>query len=422
MKKQGKGEEHLKKLANDLGSEGEIIANMLSSGTLQSSDNLFAFEKAVQNSSALSSMMLDSMRASAAGGDVGQLLAKGLSIQDAQYMVAEADLLQAKIVKLQKGGDAEAAAMFGDNWQEDEEAVKFVEKSRKKGARSGELSRDFYKMGGAGKTEAARKLAAEAAGDTQEPWEKFVSANDAAGWMVGMLNATKTIPELLNSLPLSLGAVIGAIMTRGVLGKLLKNLPLPGMSKGPSYGGTGMGGGMKGMGGMKGIAKMMGKAGLVGLAISAVAGFGMGMAQASEIFQGIDVGAAEYAAAGIGGAVNMLTMGLIDTADAAHTAMDLGGWVKSGFGFNDPLAKTDSDSELDMDAVAKQRAFLRERGKLPAASNAKNATSDTSGKSGGDDVSSGGAQATGSLSGSSLILEVSNWDSIYAQSVLEASR
>ncbi len=192
------------------------------------------------------------------------------------------------------------------------------------------------------------------------------------------------------------------------------------------------GGIMKGIGALGGFAgkalgglgKLLGKAGPIGLAISAIAGFGLGMAKASEIFKNVDIGAAEYAAAGIGGAVNMLTMGLIDTKTAAETAMDLGKFAKSflpswaGGSASDPL----DDIDTTMTPEAMEAASARRKALPPPTSTQKPPVEgqpvDAKGKNQED---SGAAIATGTVSGKSLILEVTNWDQIYAQAVDDAA-
>jgi hypothetical protein len=205
---------HLEKLKEEFGSEGEIIADLLKRGSLMSSDSLFAFEKAVENSSALSQKMLEDMRASASTGNVGDLLAKGLSIQDAQYMVAEANLLATKIKGLSGDkGNQQAAALFGEKWKEDEDASAMVNAARSGKVSMRDLQKQFYEMGGAGT--AAQKALAEEAGAGKKPaWEEWASANQVTAWMGGMLNSVKTIPALLASLPISLGVVIAGLMAR----------------------------------------------------------------------------------------------------------------------------------------------------------------------------------------------------------------
>jgi hypothetical protein len=451
------GEDAQKKFIEDLGerfgSQGEVIGNMLQTDTLK--DNLFGFQQAVENSTGLRDKMLEDMRASAAGGDVGALLAKGLGIKEAEYMVAEARLLTTKIKDLNKDGkvNKEAAAdLFGPDWEKDDKAKAFIAKAGKGKASMQEMHKEFREMPGIG----PKKLAEDAAKGgvaAKQPWEKYVAKNIKAGWFAGVTNSFKVIAGLLATLPISLGVVILAASARGGLAKFLKNLKMPGRgaakaaqaakaakaaSKAAPAAGrfaramptfAKAGGKIAGVAGKVGsmvagplkiFGRLLGKAGPIGLAISAIAGFGLGMAQASEIFKDVDVGAAEYAAAGIGGAVNMLTMGLIDTADAAHTAMDLGGWMKNLVGLgDDPLAPTAmdrGDSPEALEAVEKHRAMLRARGATPPPTSTSNVPEDTD-VSGGADGGSGGAVATGTVSGNSLILEVTNWDQVHAQAV-----
>lgn len=441
--KEGKGAEYLKDLGKQFGSQGEIIANMLETKTLMDSKNLFAFQEAVDQSTGLRTQMLDDMRSAAAGGDVGTLIARGLGIREAQYMVAEADLLTTKVGKLNQDGkiNAEAAEdLFGKDWEDDEKAMAFITKAGKGETSMRELHKEFRSMPGAGK-----KLAEEAAAATdggKQPWEKYVGNTTAAGLAAGITGSIDVISELMTGLPGAILGIFSPFLIKLALGMgLARAIPIPGsagavgmgarMAKAmPTFARAG-GGIMKGVGALGGFAgkalgglgKLLGKAGPIGLAISAIAGFGLGMAQASEIFRDVDVGAAEYAAAGIGGAVNMLTMGLIDTADAAHTAMDLGGFVKSFF-TGDPLAPTAADSAAPTEeGMAKYKAIrdANKAGKLPPTGTrvVQDATV-SSGDAGSGSGESGGAIAAGSLSGKSLILEVQNWDAIYAQSVNEA--
>jgi len=432
----------LEDFAEKHGSEGKILAGMLEAGTLTSSENLFAVEQAVKNGASLQSDMMDSMRASASEGDIGALIAKGLSIGEAQYMRAESRQLTTDIQGTATGTTPEKrkarAALLGDDYAKDPKKLEFLKK----------VESGVGKEGGFGSKAAQQKAflsldtsrGKDIEGGPKSPEEiaketrNWIDAHAGVRNLAAIAASVKNIPDLLGTLPKLLAGALTLVLGKKLLNRLVPS-PFSGSKVGmgarmakamPTFARAG-GGAMKGvraLGGfagkaLGGLGKLLGKAGPIGLAISTIAGFGMGMAQASEIFKDVDVGAAEYAAAGIGGAVNMLTMGLIDTADAARTTMDLGGWMKNLLGGDDPLAPTESDKTSSPEDIAKQRAFLRERGKLPPPTSTK--VSEVSTVAGEAGAASGGAVASGSLSGGSLILEVQNWDAIYAQSVNDAA-
>ena len=313
---QAEKDEHLKNLTEEFGSEGEIIANMLKEGRLQSSDSLFAFEQAVQNSSKLRSEMLGNMRDAAASGDVGALLAVGLGIKEAQYMIEEAKLLSSKLEKLKGSeGNAQAEALFGKNWRNDPKAKRLIEDVKSGKKSEAELHRAYRRMPGKG--EELAKEAAEAGKDKKEAWEVWADNNIGAAWFSGITNSFTTITGLLTSLPISLGAVIGALLLRKGLGRALGNMGMPGV--GGAAGGRGlMGRGLGRMaGGMAGpgLGKLAMRTGLYGAVAAGVGLVATGMFNASEILGKADVTGIERLAAGFGNLISTLTG--VDARDAA---------------------------------------------------------------------------------------------------------
>ena len=119
-------------------------------------------------------------------------------------------------------------------------------------------------------------------------------------------------------MPFSFGSVLGALLTEKLLGRALGNIS----------GRMGTGGVRGAVGGARaGLAGMgkMGKAGIFAGAAIAVGAFAYGMYNAAEILGKTDVTQTERVAAGLGNAVSVLTMGLVDAKAMAtgQTALQL---------------------------------------------------------------------------------------------------
>ncbi|KKN64831.1 hypothetical protein LCGC14_0487510 [marine sediment metagenome] len=412
--KEGTGAEYLESLGEKFGSQGEIIGNMLETKTLMDSKNLFAFQEAVDQSTGLRDQMLDDMRSSAAGGDVSALLAKGLGIREAQYMVAEADLLNTKIGKLTKTGKEGAAAaedLFGKDWQkgEDKEKVeKFIAAQASGDFSKAEMQMKFREMPGAKLPDA--EVPEDAA---RKPWEEFVGNTEGAGWFSGITSAFKTIPGLLNT---AVGSIVGGIGgaialwgAKSIAAKMMGGVGVPGM------------GGVAGMG-----AKLL-KGGLVTAAAGVgVAGFADAASrmrekkESGESFLGMEEDEGGLMGSRAGGALQATASGALVGAAIGSVipvvGTLIGAAVGAGFGALGALiADTTADAPTAPEAALLEKA-QQEADAVPPPSSPVPVSDEPVGagaKSGGP----GAAIATGTVSGNSLILEVTNWDQIHAQAV-----
>jgi hypothetical protein len=411
--KEGKGAEYLADLGKKFGSQGEIIGNMLEEKTLMDSDNLFAFQEAVDQSTGLRTAMLDDMRSAAASGDIGKLLEKGLGIREAQYMVAEANLLTTKIGKL-SGGDAEAnkaaredllgADAFDEEGKAKEADVQaFLDAQASGESSASELQMMFRALPGAELPEA-------------EIEADFLKDTIGAGWFFGISKMFETIPGLMKTAVGGIVAAIGALGLKLIAAKALGGGGLPGM-----------GGKFAGMGG-----KFL-KGGLVGAAVGVgVAGFANAASRinekkaAGESFTGTEEGEGGFLgsrAAGIGQATaSGALVGAAIGSVIPVVGTLVGGLVGAGIGALASIITDVATDNPEEAAAALEIATMEAAGEVPtpsAAAPVEDGPVDARGK----DQSAGGgaAVATGAVSGGSLILEVQNWDSVYAESLHNAS-
>ena len=410
--KEGTGADYLASLGEKFGSQGEIIGNMLETKTLMDSKNLFAFQEAVDQSTGLRDQMLDDMRASAAGGDVGALLAKGLGIREAQYMVAEADLLNTKLRKLTKTGKAGAAAaedLFGKDWEKKDESGK-IRKFIAKQA-SGDFSKTEMQM-------EYRALPGAKLPDDVAPQKEFLKDTIGAGWFSGITSAFKTIPGLLNT---AVGSIVGGIGgaialwgAKSIAASVLGNVGVPGM------------GGAVGMG-----AKLL-KGGLVTAAVGAgAAGFADAAGrmrekkETGESFLGLEKDEGGLMGSRAGGALQATASGALMGAAIGSVIPVVGTLVGAAVGagigaLGALIADTTADDLTAPEAVALEKANQEAAALMPPPASTVPVSEGlpSVGAKSGD---LGAAIATGTVSGKSLILEVSNWDQIHAQAVESAA-
>lgn len=406
--KEGTGADYLASLGEKFGSQGEIIGNMLETKTLMDSKNLFAFQEAVDQSTGLRDQMLDDMRSSAAGGDVSALLAKGLGIREAQYMVAEADLLNTKLGKLTKTGKEGAAAaedLFGKDWEKKEDSGKvreFIKAQASGDFSKAEMQTKFRDMPGA-------KLP----GDVS-PQKAFLGDTIKAGWFTGITSAFKTIPGLLNtavgSIVSGIGGAIALWGAKSIAAKVMGGMGVPGM------------GGVAGMG-----AKLL-KGGLVTAAVGVgaagfvdAAGRMREKKEAGESFLGMEKDEGGLMGSRAGGALQATASGALMGAAIGSVIPVVGTLVGAAVGagigaLGALIADMTADDLTTPEALALEKANQEAAAIMPQPTSTA-PISDGPVSAGAESGDPGAAIATGTVSGNSLILEVTNWDQIYAQAV-----
>jgi len=414
------GEEREAFLANireSMGPEGEIIANMLEQGTFTDEQNLFALEEMLKNSSVVQQHILESIREAAASGNIEAARQAGFrvgvdNIGKIDRLFQEQALLSANIEKMRAGGTVKGMAL-----EKSEEGRAFLQRLRnpEPGQRMSnrEAQLEFMKLSGVGDTEEISKAVKE--GEEKVPeYKKFIDeVGMEKGWARGVANSLNVIPGLLNELPMKLGTVLGGLLATKVLGRALGNIAMPKIGRIPKP--------PKGVTPPKGMLKTGGKL-LGGVARKAALPLTAAMTiydaisspeKARELF-GEDASAMDML--GVFGAKSFdaLTLGLTGMDDEKMKAMARGSHQGVATMLGDALfAAYDKYKHGNIvleDAKRKETATrsvtspkTRPADQAPPAESVKS------------EVSSSSASAQGHISGNNLILEVTNWESVFAQ-------
>jgi hypothetical protein len=453
---------YLAELTRDFGAEGELIAHMLQKGNLMSSGNLFAFQNIVKSSTKLQQSMMEDMRVAAVSGP-NALLSMGVGFEDAMRMVAESRMIADKLSAISNTTGQQAVTKMFKGREGDKEVAGLVKALRDKDKPMSrtEMVAAFYKMGGAGGIAEDLKTEAEAA--KQQPWEKYVSSVEGAGWFAGVANSLKVMGSLLGQLPLALAGVLGGLLLRGPLGRMLGNFGVPGTgggggrlgrAAGRAAGGIGRAAGAAGRavgGAARAVGPMAGGV-VAGLAISdMVHNAFTAMSEATKLF-GKEATIKDAFGVWAGKTLEHLSLGFISftpdelkglASGALKTPLTvLGDMLGNMMGTTGPEtddAKLRAEYEYAKAQGYKSaeggftgfRAAKRQKQAKAAMAAAKGKSEKTrqatTPKTMPTDQASVGAQeaagasaggvatATGSVSGGSLILEVSNWEDVFAQ-------
>jgi hypothetical protein len=439
----GEGHKYLNEIIEKFGSEGELIAHMMRKGTLMSSGNLFAMRDLVKSSSALQSEMMESFRVSALAGP-GQLLARGVGLDDAMRMVAESRMIADKLAVIGAGGDP--SEVFKDAEQEkspETQALIAKLRDKDKPMTRAEMVREFYKMGGAGDIAEDLKKETGAGESKQQPWEKYVGKTKGAGWFAGITNSFKVIAGLLGQLPVAFAVTVGALMARQGLGRALGNIGLPGRGAGA----ISRGGRMARMGGAaRGMAGGAAAGAAAGLVIyGMVDAFTEALDKSVELF-GKDPGLKNTLGVWSGKMLEKLSLGMMSFTDEELKGLATGAlesritwfgdklgdaymagvdWaIKGGEMLKDFSAKVEETSgvsvpEHERNTMQNLYAWFtqHQRGAGWQAPGTETVTpgsatvAETTGTVAGDVT----ARGTGHTSGRSLILEVENWEPLLAE-------
>jgi len=435
-------------LQERFGDQGRTIASMLERGSLMTGGGLFAFQEAVKQSTELRAAMMEDIRVQALAGP-NALLAKGIKFGEAMLLVEESRAIADNLAKVAAGDRGVTRTLFGDTAERGEETKQLISELRKE--RDKPLSQTqmlsmFYKMGGAGQKMAEAAVEDQVGKPPGEAWKEYVDTVEGKGgtWFAGITNSLSAIKSLLGEVPIALAGVMGGLMLRGPLGRMLGNIATRGT------GAAGMiGSPSRGMGG---LAKAGAKAGLIGAGIAAIGGFAYGIVNASDILGKQDPSKWERVAAGLGSAISTITMGIVDAAAVAKGETALQKWaydvawkpfeddtdvnaprskeedIKAQYEFHKKRRAAKGEEPLSFEEYKRMRSTVKPAEAVAAASRAKVQAAASRPQTRPSDQApvgateagittgaKGPATAAASMSGGSLILEVNNWEDVFAQ-------
>ena len=393
------------------GADTAVIEHMLKSGET----NLFAMQGMIEGSSAFQKEMLLQIKVAAAGGDRGALIKLGVDDpKKFEAMIARGSLINQQLATIAEGDEETSKSMiqqlFGD--KQTGAQKEFIESARGGEFESkADMFEAYYKLTDtdtSGLTdEAGRELGLE----------HWLSDTKTKGWFAGTVGLLGQVTDILAKILLAAGAAGTAIGTIGA------------------------GGGIAALLGGGAIAAGVATAATVAAAALAAGAAGVILYKSfqnisekkakgeSFLAQGEDEGgfvgsrASSVLAATASGAVtgaviaSFIPIPVISTAVGAVVGAVVGGGAAI-------IADLTADGPEDVaDATAHVVAgekTAQDVVPLPTSpAPVSGGPVDAQGKDQGKGLPP--ALATGSLSGNSLILEVSNWDQIYAQSVENAA-
>lgn len=395
------------------GADTKVIEHMLKSGET----NLFAMQEMLSGSSAFQQEMLLQLKVAAAAGDRGTLIKYGVSDpKKFEAMIARGSLVNKQLATIASGGTAGTAMateIFGEDVGE-KDTKEFIEKAQEGGFGSeAEMFEAYYKL-----------MDKETSELTDEEGRKenvmeWVKGNIETGWFAGIAGVLDTIFTVLGNIFTAAGVAgtaIGTIAAGGGIAALL-------------------GGGA--------VAATLATAAAAAAAIVA-AGAGAYViyksfeniqekkAKGESFFalgkdaEGNDEGgflgsrASSVLAATAGGAATGAAIGFaVPIPGAALVGAVIGAVVAGGAAvIADLTAAGPEDVAATEEVVAGEKAAKEIMATVPSAT-VEDGPVGAKGKDQGKDTQV--AIATGTVSGKSLILEVTNWDQIYAQAIDDAA-
>lgn len=398
------------------GADTDVIRHMLESGET----NLFALQEMLTGSSYAQSKMLLEIQKAAANNDVSTMLGLGVEHGKARAMISRQSLTTSQLDTIGSGDTDESKAMikklFGEGPLNKQQQA-FVDKSRggEYGSK-GEQFEAYYKLADADTSDAMAETGAE--GQTVNDW---LTETKVAGWFNGVVNA------------------IGAVS--GVLSKIL-------LAAGAAGTALGIGGGAAGISALLGggaVAASIATAATVALGAAAVGAGAFAIYKgmenvtekkaAGESFLGLEDeeggfigsrGSSVLASTAAGAATGAVIGSIVPVFGTAIGALVGGAIGAMASGGADLLADGPEDIAADEEAaravVAEGAAAAEAATPPPTAPVQDTPVSDGPvGAKGKDQKSRPVAIGTGTISGKSLIFEVTNWDQIHAQTVNDAA-
>jgi len=423
------GEAALDRLTEKFGDQSELIRFMLLEGRDFGGEAAIVLQNLVKNSNALAGTMLESFRVSSLQGE-GLMFASGMALGDALQMSAETRMLvsQMKDVIAAQDKVAETKTLQKLFKLEKPEQVTPAQRAFAAGIRTPEgktalsdeaLLTALRDLGG--------KQALAAYDEKPINWKDYLNRIQGVPWFAGVLGSLGFIKDLLTQLPTSLGLVIGGLIAgRAVLKGLL---PKVGAGVAAGRFGTGMGsfaGGATRNIARQGLARralagagrqMMVRglgAGVLGTGVAAAAiysftqqarGWVEGWKNAGEILSKVDdkpISILERFSASVGQAMENLTLGALSAGDVAKGQTGIQKWVydKLFKGFEDPVTVPHGEATSEGGAASPPSTVSPKRAAMAGV------------------PAGGSAKATASISQGKLVLEVSNWEDVLAESQL----
>lgn len=242
------------------GAAGEEVEHLIKSTGLRGAEAFFTFENLVRGSSEMQSNMMETLRMSAFQGP-GALMGFGLDMGEALRMTNQMDLMATKLNAVAAGSKDSLKNLFGKDVDLKDEKVKaFAKTLGEMGpattvAQKQAMYTEYLGAGGI-----AEPMPGEAAGDILE---KLLADTEGTGWFLTMSSMANVVKTFFASFPFAKTAlVLGSLsLLRPALFKLLK---AGGAGALLSRGATAV----AGAGGR--MAMMAGRAGVVGLALYTV--------------------------------------------------------------------------------------------------------------------------------------------------------
>lgn len=400
------GEAYLQQLTERFGSQGEVIASMLRRGENLAEGGIWAFKGLVGESQALGSHMMETLRLASVEGS-GLLMGLGIPLERAEAMRAETASLIAQMQALagsQSEADIKKLFKLKPGEAVTEGQRKFAQKLP--GLSPKEMLRALRDMGG---REAAAMDLTRTEGAMEAEWKGMVEGS-GKGWFLGVTNLLGGIAGAIANLPSALAGVLGGLALRPLLGGLLG--AGAGAGAGAAAAGAGGAGGAGLMAGAGRVAMTAGRAmPAIWLATQAHAWL-EGIAKADEILgkDAMNVTNLEKAAAGAANAVSYMTFGLLDAQKIARAQYGFTPTEETldalGLSGGDPTTRmyqAQSVRQAEMAAPSQGSENVPSRGAAAPAMRG----------------AGGAARGAGYLgTGGKLILEVSNWEDIMAESQL----
>jgi hypothetical protein len=400
-------EEHIAELTERFGSQGEVIAHMLERGTLLSETNLFAFKDLVSESSALQSHMLEMFRTT---GRMEDMLAYGIGLEAASRMKVEREMLVDQLRAVQKGaGDEALRTLFKLKPEQPvtPEMRGFATELRKGDMTDEQMLSKLRSLGGR-----IGGIAGEAIEVGKKDWRAYVDGG-GLGWFAGITGILNTIAASIKELPSGIVGVLGGL----ALAKAVGVGPLAGA-------------GAAGAGAAGALKTGAGAAARLALPVAAAATVG---AMFTNMMSSFDETVRLFGeSADAKKLVGMWAVGMLDSIsfwDRDYTDEEKKGIVTgqrksfltsyADYLFDRPGMQEYREEEMDR-ASRRARGMVTE--KIRADKAAGVAIPSTRGgdeapvSAAPDPAPGGAASAVGSLQQGNLILEVTNWENVLAES------